>query len=71
METKMRESCSNNSLEPYLVNTENKWDEKKRDYSYKELLTKNDLVEWLKHGMLIGSHGKSHKFTWIKLTTTI
>ncbi len=29
METKMRKSCSNNSLAPYLVNTENKWDEKK------------------------------------------
>ena len=25
----MRKSCSNNSLAPYLVNTENKWDEKK------------------------------------------
>ena len=38
----------------------NKWDERHKSYVHKELLTKNDLVEWLSHGMFIGSHGKSH-----------
>ena len=44
-----------------FIGESNKWDEKKKDYFYKELLTKNDLLEWLRHGMFIGSHGKSHK----------
>ena len=44
-----------------FIGESNKWDEKKRGYLYKELLTKKDLVEWLKHGMSIGSHGKTHK----------
>ena len=44
-----------------FIGKSNKWDQKKRSYVYKELLTKNDLVEWLRYGMSIGSHGKSHK----------
>ena len=44
-----------------FIGESNKWDENKNNYFYKELLTKNDIVEWLSHGMSIGSHGKSHK----------
>ncbi len=44
-----------------FIGKSNRWDEKKRGYFYKELLTKHDLLEWLRHGMFIGSHGKSHK----------
>ena len=48
-----------------LIGKSNKWDVGNAGYVYKELLTKNDLIEWLGHGMSIGSHGKSH----ISLTT--
>ena len=48
-----------------FIGGSNKWDEGHKSYVYKELLTKNDLVEWLSHGMSIGSHGKSH----LSLTT--
>ena len=44
-----------------FIGESNKWDEKKNGYIYKELLSKNDLIEWSKNGMSIGSHGKSHK----------
>ncbi len=43
-----------------LIGGSNKWDEGHKNYVYKELLTRNDLIEWLSHGMSIGSHGKSH-----------
>ena len=43
-----------------FIGESNKWDEGHKSYVYKELLTKSDLVEWLSHGMSIGSHGKSH-----------
>ena len=48
-----------------LIGRYNKWDVGHEGYVYKELLSKNDLIEWLGHGMSIGSHGKSH----ISLTT--
>ena len=44
----------------FIGNT-NKWDAEQKNYFNKELLTKNDINEWLRHGMSIGSHGKSHK----------
>ena len=43
-----------------FIGRSNKWDEGHKNFVYKELLTKNDLVEWLNHGMSLGSHGKSH-----------
>lgn len=39
----------------------NKWDLSHKKFMRKELLNKNDILEWIKYGMDIGSHGKTHK----------
>ena len=39
----------------------NIWDQNHKKYVRKELLNKNDLIEWIKYGMSIGSHSKTHQ----------
>ena len=39
----------------------NKWDINQREFLKKELLNKHDISEWIKYGMSIGSHSKSHR----------
>ena len=38
----------------------NVWDRNQKNYKNKELMNKDDINEWLKNGMLIGSHSKNH-----------
>ena len=38
----------------------NLWDVKNHNYKKKELLNKTDIFEWLKNGMMIGSHSHNH-----------
>ena len=38
----------------------NLWDVNNHNYKKKELLNKTDIFEWLKNGMMIGSHGHNH-----------
>ena len=38
----------------------NKWDFNKKSIIQKELMSKNDLHEWVDNGMLIGSHSHDH-----------
>ena len=44
-----------------LVGKSNIWDKNNKNYTHKELLSKNDLNECMNNGMFIGSHGKSHR----------
>lgn len=39
----------------------NDWDLENRNYQKKELMNKNDIIEWIKNGMNIGSHSHNHK----------
>ena len=39
----------------------NKWDKNRSEFLKKELLNKQDISEWIKYGMAIGSHSKSHR----------
>ncbi len=43
-----------------FIGKSNNWDIDQKDYVPKELLTKNDIIELISHGMSIGSHGKTH-----------
>ena len=38
----------------------NLWDVNNHNYKKKELLNKTDIFEWLKNGMMIGSHSHNH-----------
>ena len=42
------------------IGKNNKWDQTLKNYKYKELMNKDDINEWLKNGMLIGSHSQNH-----------
>ncbi len=43
-----------------LIGKSNVWDKNYKNYIYKELLSRNDILEWKKSGMKIGSHTKNH-----------
>ena len=43
-----------------FVGKTNIWDMKKTNYIKKELMTSLDIKEWVKNGMLIGSHSHNH-----------
>lgn len=38
----------------------NIWDKNQKNFNAKELMNKDDINEWLKNGMLIGSHSHNH-----------
>ena len=44
-----------------LIGKTNEWDKNKKNFVSKELLSKNDILDWHKNGMTIGSHSKTHK----------
>ena len=44
-----------------LVGQSNLWDRNKNNFIKKELMTSNDINEWINNGMLIGSHSRTHK----------
>tara|TARA_B100000686_G_C16775990_1_gene968499 strand:- start:1683 stop:2393 length:711 start_codon:yes stop_codon:yes gene_type:complete len=43
-----------------LIGKNNYWDNNKKEYSKKELMSESDIVEWTKNGMEIGSHSHNH-----------
>ena len=43
-----------------LVGKENIWDLNKKKFLKKELMSKNDIIEWISEGMTIGSHSHNH-----------
>lgn len=43
-----------------FIGKTNIWDNKKPNYIKKELMTSLDINEWVKNGMLIGSHSHNH-----------
>ena len=57
------------------IGKNNIWDQNQKNYNKKELMNKNDINEWLKNGMLIGSHTQNHadltKLEGIKLKNEI
>ena len=43
-----------------FIGKKNYWDSNKSNYSTKELLSQNDIKEWVSNGMDIGSHSHNH-----------
>ena len=43
-----------------LLGGKNTWDINKNNYLEKELMNKNDILEWVSNGMFIGSHSHNH-----------
>ena len=43
-----------------FLGKKNFWDLGKNNYTEKELMTKNDLREWISNGMTVGSHTHNH-----------
>lgn len=44
-----------------LLGSKNTWDRNKSNYFEKELMNKNDILEWISNGMFIGSHSHNHQ----------
>lgn len=42
------------------IGKNNIWDKNQKNFKEKELMSKDDINEWLKNGMLIGSHSHNH-----------
>ena len=42
------------------IGKNNIWDKNQKNFTEKELMNKDDINEWLKNGMLIGSHSHNH-----------
>jgi peptidoglycan/xylan/chitin deacetylase (PgdA/CDA1 family) len=43
-----------------LLGKKNKWDQYKKNFNSKNLMNMNDIKEWIKNGMSIGSHSHNH-----------
>jgi len=43
-----------------LIGSKNYWDSDKNKYTQKELMSKSDIIEWIKNGMYLGSHSHNH-----------
>ena len=44
-----------------MLGKKNSWDNLKDNFIYKDLMNINDINEWIKNGMSIGSHSHNHK----------
>tara|TARA_B100000902_G_scaffold382478_1_gene420179 strand:+ start:82 stop:792 length:711 start_codon:yes stop_codon:yes gene_type:complete len=43
-----------------LLGKKNTWDQGKKNFNSKDLMNMNDIKEWIKNGMSIGSHSHNH-----------